>query len=191
MMEKQKKQLIDREMTIDDIFKTFPHKSQHIAQEMTNAGLHCVGCQAATWETLEVGMLSHGFKEEEVEKLLNRLNEILSEEIEVDTIALTKKAAEKFGKVLEDEGKAGWALRFGDKPGGCGGFEYILDFSEKAQDDDEIFESNGIKIHVNKKVLPRVMGSQIDYLEGLMGSGFKVINPNAKGSCSCGNSQSY
>ena len=50
-------------MTIDEIFGKFPDKSQRIAQELTNAGLHCVGCQAATWETLEVGMIGHGFDE--------------------------------------------------------------------------------------------------------------------------------
>ena len=117
---------------------------------MTNAGLHCVGCQAATWETLEVGMLGHGFREEEINRLLDRLNEILQEE-----------------------------------------FESILDFSEKPTDDDEVFSSQGIEIHVNRKMLARLLGSEIDYLEGLMGSGFKVTNPNVKGSCSCGNSQSY
>ena len=182
---------ITRDMTIDSIFAKHPQKSQRIAQEMTNAGLHCVGCQAATWETLEVGMLGHGFQETEIDELLGRLNQVLAEEIDTSTISLTQKAAEKFKKVLKDEGKEGWSLRFADKPGGCGGFEYLLDFSEKSQEDDVIFQSHGMEIHVNQKVLPRLMGCQIDYAEGLMGSGFKITNPNVKGSCSCGNSQSY
>ena len=178
-------------MTIDDIFTKHPQKGQRLAQEMTNAGLHCVGCQAATWETLEVGMLGHGFQEGEIEALIGRLNEILAEEVNTSTISLTKRAAEKFKEILREEKREGWALRFADKPGGCSGFEYLLDFSEKAKDDDEIFESHGMKIHVNQKVLPRLMGCQIDYQEGLMGSGFKITNPNVKGSCSCGSSQSY
>ena len=185
------KDTITADMTIDDIFSKFPDKGQRLAQEMTNAGLHCVGCQAATWETLEVGMLGHGFQEEEINRLLDRLNEILQEETDPSTITFTKRGAEKFRAILKEEKKEGWALRFADKPGGCGGFEYILDFSEKPTDDDEVFSSQGIEIHVNRKMLARLLGSEIDYLEGLMGSGFKVTNPNVKGSCSCGNSQSY
>lgn len=178
-------------MTIDEILGSFPERSQRIAQELTNAGLHCVGCQAATWETLEVGMMGHGFGEEEIEALIVKLNEILEEEIDISTISMTEAAAEKFKAILMSDKKEGWGLRFGDKPGGCGGFEYILDFAEAQKDDDERFESHGVSIYVNQKMLHRLMGCQIDYLEGLMGSGFKVTNPNVKGSCSCGNSQSY
>ncbi|MCB1110444.1 MAG: iron-sulfur cluster assembly accessory protein [Chlamydiia bacterium] len=185
------KKTITRDMTIDTIFGKYPQKSQRIAQELSNAGLQCVGCQASTWETLEVGMLGHGYGEEEIEALLKRLNELLEEESDPTTISLTKRAAEKFKGILEADKRTGWALRFADKPGGCGGFEYILDFSEAAQEDDEVFESHGVKIHVHKKMLGRLLGCEIDYLEGLMGSGFKVTNPNVKGSCSCGNSQSY
>lgn len=178
-------------MTIDAILGKYPQKSQRIAQELTNAGLQCVGCQAATYETLEVGMLGHGFEEEDIEALLAKLNAALEEESDPTTITMTKRAAEKFQSILEADKKKGWALRFADKPGGCGGFEYVLDFSEKAKDDDEIFSSHGVEIHVNQKMLARLLGCEIDYLEGLMGAGFKVTNPNVKGSCSCGNSQSY
>ena len=185
------KKAITRDMTIEDIFSKYPQKSQRLAQEMSNAGLHCVGCQAATWETLEVGMLGHGFTEEAIQELIGRLNGILAEEIASSSITLTKRAAEWVKKLLSEEKKESWALRFADKPGRCGGFEYVLDFSEKANDDDEVFESHGVTIHVNQKGLSRLMGCQIDYQEGLTGSGFKITNPNVKGSCSCGNSQSY
>ena len=178
-------------MTIDEILGQFPEKSQRIAQELTNAGLHCVGCHAATWETLEVGMMGHGFDEKALDDLVERLNQILAEKIDTSTITLTKRAAEKFQEILKQDQKEGWGLRFGDKPGGCGGFEYVLDFAERGTEKDRIFESEGVKIYVNQKMIPRLMGCQIDYLEGLMGSGFKVTNPNVKGSCSCGSSQSY
>ena len=178
-------------MTIQEILGTFPEKSQRIAQALTNAGLHCVGCHAATWETLEVGMIGHGFDEKALNDLVDQLNQILAEKVDPSTITLTKRAAEQFQNILKQDQKEGWGLRFGDKPGGCGGFEYILDFAEKETDDDQVFESEGVKIYVNRKMLHRLMGCQIDYLEGLMGSGFKVTNPNVKGSCSCGNSQSY
>lgn len=185
------KQLVRRDMTIEEILGGFPNKSQKLAQEITNAGLHCVGCQAATWETLEAGMLGHGFAEEEIDRLVKRLNAIVSEPVDLSTIRLTKRAAEKFSEILADEGKAGWGLRFGDKAAGCSGFEYVLDYSQKAKADDEVFPSHGVEIHVNKKLVSRLMGSEIDYIDGLHGSGFKVTNPNAKGSCGCGKSQSY
>jgi len=182
---------ITRDMTIENIFSTFPHKSQKLAQEMTNQGLHCVGCGAATWETLEMGMLSHGFAEEEIDRLVTRLNDIIAEQVDLSTISLTKKAAHKFIEILKEEGKEGWGLRFGDQAGGCSGFEYVLDYSEKASVDDQVFHSHGVDIHVNKKMVDRLMGCEIDFLDGLNGSGFKISNPNAKGSCGCGKSQSY
>lgn len=182
---------ISRDMTIEDIFSCFPSKSQKLAQEITNTGLHCVGCQAATWETLEAGMLGHGFAEAEIDALVGRLNAILAEESDLNTISLTARAAEKYRKILKEEEKAGWGLRFGDRAAGCSGFEYVLDYSEKALPDDEIFHSQGVEIHVNKKMADRLLGSEIDFVDGLNGSGFKISNPNAKGSCGCGKSQSY
>jgi iron-sulfur cluster assembly protein len=183
--------MISRTMTIEEILSSFPHKSQKLAQEITNAGLHCVGCQAATWETLEAGMLSHGFKEEQIDHLVVKLNAVLAEEVKLDTIAMTKRAAEKYHKILAEEGKAGCGLRFADRAAGCSGFEYVLDYSEKATPDDEVFTSHGVEIHVSRKMVDRLMGSEIDYIDGLNGSGFKISNPNVKGSCGCGKSQSY
>lgn len=182
---------ITRQMTIEEILSSFPQKSQKLAQELTNTGLQCVGCGAATWETLEAGMLSHGFSEEEINELVFRLNSILEEELDATTISLTKRAADKFRKILEDEGKHGWGLRFGDKAAGCSGFEYVLDYSQKAKTDDKVFLSHGLEIHINEKIIERLLGSEIDYVDGLNGSGFKISNPNVKGGCGCGKSQSY
>jgi iron-sulfur cluster assembly accessory protein len=187
----QAKEIISRDMTIEDIFANFPHKSQKLAQEITNTGLHCVGCQAATWETLEAGMLSHGFSEEAIDDLVDRLNTILEEEVDLSTISMTKRAADKFKQILKEEGKEGYGLRFGDKAGGCSGFEYVLDYSAKAKEDDVVFLSEGLEIHVNCQMKDRLLGSEIDYVDGLNGAGFKISNPKAKGSCGCGKSQSY
>ena len=126
-------------------------------------------------------MLGHGFTDEAIEELLGRLNNALEEELDTTSISLTKRAAEKFTAILAQEGKNGWGLRFADKPGGCGGFEYILDFSEKATADDEIFTSHGVEIHVHKNQLERLLGSEIDYQDGLQGTGFKITNPNVTG----------
>lgn len=182
---------ITPEMTIADIFSKYPHKSQRLAQAMTNAGLHCTNCSAATWETLEAGMLGHGMQQEAIEKLLGELNAILDEEIDLEAITLTPKAAEKFREFATEEGKPEAALRFGDTAGGCGGFQYILDFSEKAGEEDAIYESEGVQIHIKKGMLGRLLGSVIDYVDGLQGAGFKVSNPNVRSSCGCGHSQGY
>lgn len=184
-------QAVSKEMTIEEIFSHFPHKSQKLAQEMTNRGLHCVGCGAATWETLEAGMLSHGFSPEDVDDMVGRLNEILAEKTDLSTITMTKRAADKYRQILKEEGKEGWGLRFGDRAAGCSGFEYVLDYSEKAEADDQTFASYGVEVHVNKADVSRLLGSEIDFVDGLNGSGFKISNPNVKGSCGCGKSQSY
>lgn len=183
---------ITKEMTVDEILSSFPHKSQKLAAALTKAGLECVGCCAATYETLEAGMYGHGMTAQDIDNMVLILNGIIQQEtIDVNTIQLTKAAAEKFKAILKEEGKEGWGLRFGDSPGGCGGYEYVLDFSEKASSDDALFVSHGVEVHVNKKILPRLIGSEIDYYDGLKNSGFKITNPNVRGSCGCGSSQSY
>jgi len=180
------------DMTIADILSKFPGKSQRLAQAMTQAGLHCTSCSAATWETLEAGVLGHGFSASSLQKLVDELNSILAEQDDLSTICLTSRAAEKFKEFAVEEGLPGCALRFGDTAGGCGGFQYILDFCEETcNDEDDIFESYGVKIAVAKKATQRLLGSTIDYVDGLHGAGFKVSNPNVKTSCGCGQSQNY
>ncbi len=186
------KTVINPQMTIDQILSLFPHKAKRLSQEITNAGLHCIGCHAATWETLEAGMLGHGMNEAAIEKLVMRLNTLLAEpDSDQTTITMTENAAKKFNQILAEESKVGWALRFGDRMAGCSGFEYVLDYSEKPDADDEVFESEGVKIHVSKSCLDRLRGSRIDYKDGLQGGGFTVDNLNAKSSCGCGSSHNY
>jgi len=185
------KEKITPDMTIGEIFSKFPQKSQRLAQAMTNAGLHCSSCSAATWETLEAGMIGHGMTQAAIHKLVDQLNTILEEEIDLDTITLTPRAAKKFKEFATEEGNENFALRFGDTTGGCGGFQYILDFSEKAESDDAIYHSEGIEIHIKKGMLGRLLGSVIDYVDGLQGAGFKISNPNVRSSCGCGSSQGY
>lgn len=178
-------------MTIDEILSLFPYKAQRLSQEITNAGLHCVGCHAATWETLEAGMMSHGMKKEAIDNLVERLNALLEEEVDASTIAVTARAASRINEFLEEEGKKGWGLRFEIVPAGCSGFEYNLEFSEKADADDTIYESSGIQVHIKKAMVPKLLGSVIDFVDGMRGSGFKITNPNVRSSCGCGTSHNY
>ncbi len=182
---------IDRTMTIADILSMFPHKAQRLSKEITNAGLHCVGCQAATWETLEGGMLGHGMTNDDIERLVKRLNALLDEPVDMSTVTMTKRAAAKYKEILAEEGKMGWGLRFSERMGGCSGFEYSLDYSEKALPDDVVVASNDVEIHVNKGHWPNLVGSEIDFIEGLHESGFSVSSPKAKSSCACGSSHGH
>jgi iron-sulfur cluster assembly accessory protein len=182
---------ITKEMTIDEILSKFPQRGQKLAQEMKSAGLNCVGCGASVYETLEAGVLGHGYTVDDLERLLKKLNAILKEEIDLTQITMTKKAADKYREILAEEGKEGWGLRFGDQAGGCSGFEYLLDYCEKAEPDDAVFVSEGVEIYVTKTSVPRLLGSVIDYSDKLQSSGFIITNPNAKGGCGCGKSQSY
>lgn len=178
-------------MTIESILAMFPGKAQKLSQEITNAGLHCIGCGAATWETLEAGMYSHGMGEAHIDELVRRLNALLEEKVDLTTITLTQAAAGKYLEILAQEGKQGWGLRVAERAAGCNGFEYALDYSERAGEKDQIFESRGIEIHVAKEIAPRLLGAEIDYVDGLQGSGFKVSNPNVRSSCGCGSSHGY
>lgn len=153
--------------------------------------MHCVGCHAATWETLEAGMLGHGMNDEQINTLVERLNALLEEEADLSTISITGRAAKKYLEILSEDGKPGWGIRFEERMAGCNGFEYVLDFSEKAEQDDDTYVSNGIEIHVKKAMVSRLLGSEIDYVDGLQGAGFKISNPNARSSCGCGTSHNY
>ncbi len=179
------------EMTIDEILTKFPNKAQKIALRLTQAGLHCVGCGAATWETLANGMSAHGLPQDERDKLLEDLNKVVDEETDPENVTLTPRAAKKFLEFLENENKQGWGLRFGEKKAGCSGLEYILEFSKEAEEDDRVFTSHNIQIHVKEDLITRLIGSEIDYIDGLQGAGFKVSNPNVTSACGCGTSHNY
>ena len=184
--------MITKEMTIEQILNGFPEKSQKLAQSITDAGLHCVGCHSSSYETLEAGMLSHGYDSEEIESLVRTLNTVLEQKLELNGIHVTQKAAEAFKEIAKTEGLENAALRFDCIPGGCSGFQYVLDFSQEADKElDTVFHSNGLVIHVDNRKVGLLLGAEIDYHSGLNGAGFKISNPNAKSSCGCGKSQSY
>jgi iron-sulfur cluster assembly protein len=182
---------ITRDMKISKIFSNFPAQSQRLSQEITNAGLHCVGCSASTRESIEEGMRGHGMGEDLIDGLIGRLNEIIDEEVDLTTVTLTQRAANKFVDICRTEGKEGWGLRLVDKKSGCKGYQHVLDFAKEPQADDVIFEAHGVSVFLAKESEERLLGSQIDYVDGLQGAGFKVTNPNAKKSCGCGNSHGY
>ena len=104
-------------------------------------------------------------------------------------VSITDKGAEKAREYLAAQGAdvAISGLRVGIRGGGCSGFQYQLAFDEQ-RDEDQVFESHGMKLLVDAASLEYVDGSQIDYVEALTGAGFKVENPNVVAACGCGSS---
>ena len=114
-------------------------------------------------------------------------------------IAISETAAQKVVDLLareisqapeEHEGKE-YSLRVAVQPGGCAGLRYALYFDDRQLDDDQITTVGGLDIRVDKMSAPYLMGAEIDYLDGLEQSGFTINNPNAKGTCACGDSAQF
>ena len=105
------------------------------------------------------------------------------------TITVTPTAVNEVRRFMEEQGAAGLAgLRVAVLPGGCSGFQYGLNIEDEAQDDDEILESNGVKLFVDPFSGQYLDGVEIDYVTTMMGSGFTFKNPNSSGGCGCGSS---
>ncbi|HXV04642.1 MAG TPA: iron-sulfur cluster insertion protein ErpA [Solirubrobacterales bacterium] len=103
-------------------------------------------------------------------------------------ITLSDKATEKIGELLGGQaGSEGQALRVAVRGGGCSGFQYALAF-DRAKEDDHVFEVDGVSVVVDKVSMQFVIGSEVDYVEGLQGAGFQVNNPNVVAACGCGSS---
>ena len=103
-------------------------------------------------------------------------------------VTLTDIAAEKVkGFLATQEGSGEIGLRVGVRGGGCSGFQYALALDER-KEDDLVFDYDGIRLIVDPASMRYVDGSEVDYTESLMGSGFEVNNPNVTASCGCGSS---
>ena len=115
------------------------------------------------------------------------------------TVGLSATAATKVQELLtreisaapeEHEGKE-YALRVAVQPGGCAGLRYALYFDDRKLDDDVVQDIHGVQIRMDKMSAPYLRGAEIDYLDTLEQSGFTINNPNAKGSCACGDSAHF
>lgn len=104
-------------------------------------------------------------------------------------VALTPKAAEKVKEIKAAEGiEDTMALRMRVVGGGCSGFSYDLYFDAINADMDRTFDSHGVQLVVDQMSLQYLVGTEVDYVEGLQGAGFKFGNPNVKSTCGCGSS---
>lgn len=181
-METKTQQLIIKDMLIGDIINKYPEA----AGIMLSYGLHCVGCSANPFDTIESGCMVHGMDEETVEKLVDEINSMMEKPNTRKTISVTEIAAKKFNEFMKEENKPVVGVRLNAFGGGCSGLQYKLDFTDKITNTDEVFEENGIKIILDKSMVNMIKGTKIDFVSNEKGSGFKIDNPSSVGgSCGC------
>lgn len=103
-------------------------------------------------------------------------------------VTLTQAAADKVKSLLNAEGRADLRLRLAVQPGGCSGLIYQLYFDERQLDDDAVVDFDGVEVIVDDMSAPYLDGATIDFSDTIQKSGFSIDNPNAQGSCACGDS---
>ncbi len=103
-------------------------------------------------------------------------------------INLTSGAAEKVAALLAQEGRDDLTLRVAVQPGGCSGLRYQLYFDDRSLDGDTVVEFGSVKVVTDKMSTPYLMGATIDFVDTISKQGFTIDNPNAQGSCACGDS---
>ena len=103
-------------------------------------------------------------------------------------ITLTETASQKVQQLMERDGRPGFALRLKVVGGGCSGLQYQLMFDDQVGELDQEDEEKGVRVVVDPKSSVYVLGTTIDYVDDLSGSGFKIENPNASNTCGCGDS---
>jgi iron-sulfur cluster assembly accessory protein len=104
-------------------------------------------------------------------------------------VTLTPKAAEMVKITRDQEGiDPSHGLRIAVRGGGCSGFEYALDFESETRDNDWVYEQNGLTVYIDAVSARYLQGTNIDYVLGTAGAGFKFNNPQARGTCGCGSS---
>lgn len=107
---------------------------------------------------------------------------------EVESLFLSIAAADAVKNLLEKRNLDGYALRVFVQGGGCSGFQYGMALEGNIRDNDTVIQEHGVKVVIDEVSIEYMRGASIDYIEDVMGSGFKIDNPNAMASCGCGSS---
>ena len=189
---------ITKDMIIQDILAEHPDKAMLISEILIDFGIHCIGCGASGFETLEEGVLGHGFTEEELDMLVEDLNKAINEKSKAKmksnfnindfSLKITPKAINKVKEIMKQERKENSILRVSVLAGGCSGYTYDLEIVDKSTSSDLSFKESGLIISVDKDSLEFLNKAKIDFVDSLKESGFKFINPNATKECGCGKS---
>lgn len=112
----------------------------------------------------------------------------VTQDIATHGVQLSDAAAEKVRSLLEQEGREDLRLRVAVQPGGCSGLIYQLYFDERFLDGDAVRDFDGVEVIVDRMSVPYLEGSTIDFADTIEKQGFTIDNPNAGGSCACGDS---
>ena len=104
------------------------------------------------------------------------------------SIILSEAAASKVKGLLDQEGRDDLRLRIAVQPGGCAGLRYQLFFDDRSLDGDLLRDFGGLKVAVDRMSVPYLNGAMIDFVDTIEKQGFTIDNPNATGSCACGDS---
>ena len=104
------------------------------------------------------------------------------------SFGVTSSAAKRIAWIVESENQPGAMMRIAVSGGGCSGFQYGFSLDDTSGDDDRVFERDGAKVVIDETSLELLAGSEIDFVEDLVGASFQIRNPNAKSACGCGNS---
>ncbi len=113
---------------------------------------------------------------------------IINQNAQKTGIGLSPLAAVKVKELLQQRSLESHGLRIGVRGGGCSGNSYFMEFCEAEEAGDQVYECHGVKLVVDERSLSVLAGTEIDFVEGLMGAGFKFNNPNVRHSCACGES---
>jgi iron-sulfur cluster assembly accessory protein len=111
-----------------------------------------------------------------------------AQQIHTDGIKVSDTASSKVKSLLEQEGRDDLQLRIAVQPGGCSGLRYQLFFDERTLDGDVVTDFNGVSVVVDRMSVPYLSGATIDFVDTIEKQGFTIDNPNATGSCACGDS---
>jgi iron-sulfur cluster assembly accessory protein len=103
-------------------------------------------------------------------------------------VKLSDPAADKVRSLLQQEGRDDLRLRVAVQPGGCSGLRYQLFFDERDLDGDQVADFGGVQVVVDRMSVPYLAGAKIDFVDRIDAQGFTIDNPNASGSCACGDS---
>jgi len=106
-------------------------------------------------------------------------------------IAITEAAAGEIQRQRAKRGTPEASIRVGLRGGGCTGFSYVFEWADEPRPTDKVFSAHGVSVVVDPKSFVYLNGMELDFVRGMMGHGFKFNNPNAKGSCGCGESVQF
>ena len=157
--------VITKDMTIGEVVMKYPESVEVLISE----GIHCVGCGAAHFETIEEGLMGHGKTIEEINDIIECMNGSI-EQVPFDGILnVTKKAIEKLKELLKQEKKENHVLRIKSENS-----QFGFDLEEKPTENDEVVEIDGLTFVIDKDSLENVKGAKIDFMYSINGSGFRI-----------------